>query len=648
MKEAKERGFGELYIDEILRLVNQRRNEDAINFLETYRAVVNEPPRLHGGMLAKAIEAARACSEDPGANTLSAFFYEVAIRSGSRLSIADIGNIARSGSKSQALRACQHVDGSPADKIVCTAYVLHRHDALIPVIDRWIDGRRVSTSGGEMQIPASLNDDLTLSAKFYQWLNADKLAALSLTKAYERGTERTAVEDELQQGVPKVEERQLVTERHNSQGNEAYKLVRMLLMRWLAAARDIIEGIRCNQEVGPAIPRDWKTTVSGPGPVHRMLSEIYSADDLNTIIHAQVEMFEGELKSASHDSKSVLSKGPALGRQLARLVNSLATGLQGEDRPSTEALEKPFSEMLRVYGLGGLASVAAQIALVTRLLTTGRIERAQAELAVLKFNARNSSLNLDPAIEYFSMAIDLTKAGIEGRSTAFLESHLYFNSMIQNNIFSNMLTNMREDEQCATSSMYGEGLLPAVKALRTLRTLDFEQRYSEYVDYAGHVTDHLISDGYDDKEFIFKIRLKQIEKLENLGRFRHAQRVAKYVSAASNSINLGENITIPARVMWARNLAANGDTRSALTVLGVDKLTSELSAPELYTRSLIQEELGRTAEALRDLGEVLERQVSDSDHALLRTTELSIKARMDRMTRLARGRQYANQGMANQ
>lgn len=648
MKASEERGFGELYIDAILQLVDQHRNEDAINFLETYRAVVSEQPRLHGGMLAKAIDAARICSEEPGANPLSEFFYGLAIRSESRLHITDIGNIARNGSRLQALKACQYVDGSQADKIVCTAYVLHRHAALMPVIERWIDGRRVSTSGVETRISATLNDEIVLSAKFYQWLNADQVGAHWPTKAYERAAERGAVEGELQQSVANAEERQFVTELHNSEGGQAYKLVRILLKRWLAVARDVTEGIRCNQEVGPALPGNWETMDRGAVPLHRMLTEIYSADYLNKIIYAQIQMFEGELENASHDSQGLLSQGPALGQALARLVNSLASGLRGEERPSIDALEEAFAEVLRVYGLSGLASVASQVALVARLLTTGRIERAQAELSVLKFNARGLVLNLDPAIEYFSMAIDLTKAGIKGRSTAFLESHGNLSSMIQNNIFSNMLTNMREDEQSASASIYGEGLLPAVKTLRILRTLDFEQRHSEYVAYAGHVTDQLISDGYDDKEFIFKIRLKQIEKLENLGRVRHAKRVAKYVCTVSDSLNLGESISIPARVMWARNLAASGDGRSALAVLGEDKLVSELSAPELYTRSLIREELGQLAEALRDLAEVLERQMSDSDHALLRTTELSINARMDRMNLLSHNMRCANQRMANQ
>lgn len=166
-----------------------------------------------------------------------------------------------------------------------------------------------------------------------------------------------------------------------------------------------------------------------------------------------------------------------------------------------------------------------------------------------------------------------------------------------------------------------------------LQRLRIENRFAEYVEYAGSVTDELLAEEYQDYEFVFDIRVNQAEVLENLGRTRHAERVAAYVLTNCERMQLSNRIQTRARVVLGRSLLAEGDLLRASEILSDGRPNYELTAAELYVRGLVNEKSGKLVEAINDLVEVTARPLSANEISLLKLEEGQIGRKIEILER---------------
>lgn len=619
-----------------LTLVERQRYSDALSLLEVNLGTRPEAISLPRELSRSLKAAGRQCVDsDHKHRRLGEYLYEAAIISAEPMEPSDVYLLVKWGNKNLALRACRLIDRNRiTDRTISLAYVHHVLGGLRKLAIRM----QASTDAGKTwtyKRERGRNYSTYELARFlYLWLYS------------------ATSENELLSGFDSSTEGRCP--HHNTQigGTESYgaasstdlapaldQYCKKSAIAWTAFARDVAEGTSENSRTTEfeIWDHEHKENASEYADSDRvaleMLKELFSLKNLEALKRSHHKLLSGKLEDSTSIARSVKGDVCDVSRVLGLTIETLSSGLLGNGQLKLEQLQSTMKNVKGVAGIASMLTLALHAALIVRLLAAGLLERALAELDILSFSDSLSSLRMGPAIGYLTEVARLSRPDHASMDSRAQLREDMLQEIISNNLYSNLLMILREPDKEGLESIYGNGLVKPVEALMNLQRLRIENRFAEYVEYAGSVTDELLAEEYQDYEFVFDIRVNQAEVLENLGRTRHAERVAAYVLTNCERMQLSNRIQTRARVVLGRSLLAEGDLLRASEILSDGRPNYELTAAELYVRGLVNEKSGKLVEAINDLVEVTARPLSANEISLLKLEEGQIGRKIEILER---------------
>jgi len=618
-----------------LKLVERQRYSDALSLLQVNLGTLEVGETLSRELSRSLKVAGRWCANSENKNRrLGEYLYEVAINSAEPMELTDVYLLVKLGNKNLALRACRLIDRNQQTyRTTSLAYVYHTFGGL-------------RESAVRKQVPMNSGKVLSSKCKEGQARSVCELAKFLYLWLYGASSEDELLDciHHSDDGNGTYRPNASFRTEHTAQGGidrtqELSRYCRKAAVDWTAFAKDAAEGTSENTRMAESEAREEGRTEHLLGQTEntriarQMIHEIFSLNSLEKLKESHNELLLGNLERAATKARAMKDDACMVSQVLGLTIEAQSSGLLGTGQPKINRLETSLGKVKDVAGIASVLTLALHTALIVRLLTAGLLDRATAELSIVSFAASLSIIRMGPAISYLSEVVELSRP-----DRASMDSHNQMreemlDEIIRNNLYSNLLMILREPDKEGFESIYGSGLVKPATALKNLHRLRLEGRFAEYVEYAGSVTDELLAEEYQDYDFVLDIRVNQAEVLENLGRTRHAERVATYVLTNSNRMALSNRIQSRARVVLGRTLLAEGELTRASQALYDNRPNSELSTAELYVRSLINEKSGKLIEASEDLAEVAARTLSSEEYSLLKLEPGQIERRIEAIER---------------